>query len=367
MFRVFLVLVILYLIRNNCWCTTVIGNCRYFLRTGIYQCALSLTKYEGENDVIDIRGAHSNNHNDDRVEMLFNVDYIVMPVAPTIICKKYKNLQFLSIDNAGLERITENSFSSCPKLPQLDLHSNKLKEVTVEMFRETKELEYLNLATNEIGHIEGKSFERLPKLMDLFLNGNQLTELHKDTFAGLKSLRRLYLQENSISELPAAIFSDLVKLEYLDANHNQINRINPNFLGFFPSGTLTLHLQTNNCIDAKIAFCDNNGQEIQLLLEKCFQNDYEQQQLTTEADVLIEKIETKDDLIHNSQICSFDSATGNYSCKLSGIAILNDLEVLPPMMSWIKGLALMFLVLTVSIHSYRKYRQRSNAMNVSII
>ena len=68
-------------------------------------------------------------------------------------------------------------------LQKLDLESNKLKELPVEVWT------FL--------------FSGLCNLQELYLGGNDLSELPAEVFAGLGKLRKLNLGGNDLTELPA--------------------------------------------------------------------------------------------------------------------------------------------------------------------
>ena len=56
--------------------------------------------------------------------------------------------------------------------------------------------------------------------MDLDLSSNKIKEIRKDVFKGLDNLKKLDLSRNSIEELQPGAFAHLTQLEELDLRRN---------------------------------------------------------------------------------------------------------------------------------------------------
>jgi Leucine-rich repeat (LRR) protein len=154
-----------------------------------------------------------------------------------------KNLQFLSINNAGLDtlpdeifklpeirtlNLTGNNFRHIPygvrnfkRLEYFVMYDNKIKLVP-EWIRELELLEEIILPRNEIDSIS-PSIGLLPALNYLSLGANKLKYM-PGSIGKLLSLQTLSLSENELVQLPSAT-GKLLRLRVLDLHNNKLNSL----------------------------------------------------------------------------------------------------------------------------------------------
>ena len=128
-------------------------------------------------------------------------------------------------------KLKKSTFQSLISLEELNLSSNSIEELDLDMFVCNKCLRILNLSHNKIVSLTNdinKSvvlskglFDNLSNLKILNLSNNDLM-LKKSTFQGLISLEELNLSSNFIEELDPEIFIYNKGLRILNLSHNKI-------------------------------------------------------------------------------------------------------------------------------------------------
>lgn len=117
----------------------------------------------------------------------------------TITFKSLSALVTLKLNNNqiyGLE--SEHVFNAQKNLQTLDLGSNKLSKLHVNLFSRQKKLTILNLEKNHLLWLDAELFQPLGSLIKLNLQSNKLKHLKLGTFKNLKNLRALSLLDNDI-------------------------------------------------------------------------------------------------------------------------------------------------------------------------
>ncbi|UJR08620.1 hypothetical protein I4U23_012879 [Adineta vaga] len=87
-------------------------------------------------------------------------------------------------------------FSTLKQLQRLDLSSNRLRAIKMDMFQGLQEMNNLQLDHNEISCIESEAFNDLKRLEIITLNSNNLTTLPMLPFEQFRNLRVLRLHDN---------------------------------------------------------------------------------------------------------------------------------------------------------------------------
>ncbi|KAH7639961.1 hypothetical protein HUG17_3994 [Dermatophagoides farinae] len=137
---------------------------------------------------------------------------------------KILSMKFNQINSIELEAF--KSFSR--RLLRLNLHSNRLQQITTFSLINLNQLERLDLSNNSIKKIEPQSFYSLKKLQLLDLSMNKLSNVFNEDgelFIGMESLKDLRLNSNHIEKIGVNTFFDLHSLITLNISSNPIEMI----------------------------------------------------------------------------------------------------------------------------------------------
>ena len=115
-------------------------------------------------------------------------------------------------------------------LIELDLQSNRLKQINERWFNELRMLRSLNLEANQISQISENSFSNLKQLQVLKLNRNNLKHIPSKLFFPLINLEQLELssQKAKIERIEDFAFDRLSNersIKRIDLSNNQISRV----------------------------------------------------------------------------------------------------------------------------------------------
>jgi hypothetical protein len=107
-----------------------------------------------------------------------------------------RNLQRLWLVGCEIEVIAEDAFAYFLFLIGLDLRDNKIKQLTINTFRNNKNLLGINLADNQIEVLHPNTFQQNIKLKWLVLQSNKIDAIAPGSFIGFTSLTLLDLSGN---------------------------------------------------------------------------------------------------------------------------------------------------------------------------
>jgi Leucine-rich repeat (LRR) protein len=156
------------------------GSCklgRYFLdHKNIYSCVLenvdlALTSIGGEHETIN-----GKLFNDADVEAVYFENSFISRV-PEIIFTKFRNTKFLSIVDAHMTIIDDNTFTSCGILKRLDLSRNHIQEITETSLMKCQQLMTIDLTGNPVIDLESSLFVHDPNLKHVILNRKSYDEI----------------------------------------------------------------------------------------------------------------------------------------------------------------------------------------------
>uniref|UniRef100_A0ACB8FNG7 Uncharacterized protein n=3 Tax=Sphaerodactylus townsendi TaxID=933632 RepID=A0ACB8FNG7_9SAUR len=149
---------------------------------------------------------------------------------------KWINLNINKITSSGIEK---GVFASLKSLLYLFLEDNELEEVPSPL---PASLEQLRLSRNKIATIPGEVFSNLENLTLLDLHHNKLLDmtLSDSTFQGLSNLIQLNIAQNSLTKMPPTLPANVMQL-FLD--NNSIEAIPENY---FNAMLKLLFLRLNN-------------------------------------------------------------------------------------------------------------------------
>ncbi|KAM6980845.1 leucine-rich repeats and immunoglobulin-like domains protein 1 [Aplochiton taeniatus] len=155
------------------------------------------------------------------------------------------SVETLDMSNNDITEVRSASFPPGLKIKDLYLGNNKITWLEPGALDNLgASLQVLRLSRNRISQIPVKAFQ-LPKLTQLELNRNRVRQVEGLTFQGLSSLEVLKLQRNNISKLTDGAFWDLAKMKVLHLDYNSLKEVNSGSL-YGLASLLQLFLSNNS-------------------------------------------------------------------------------------------------------------------------
>ena len=138
--------------------------------------------------------------------------------------KYLTNLQTLDIGGNYIQDITQEDspLSSMESLWRLQLHGNRIRNISHDVFTNLKTLQIIDLSRNEITSMERGTFDQNKLLRAIRLDGNQIREID-GVFSNLPELIWLNISENHIKNFDYALVPRT--LSWLDISHNQVQKL----------------------------------------------------------------------------------------------------------------------------------------------
>uniref|UniRef100_A0A665TQ64 Ig-like domain-containing protein n=1 Tax=Echeneis naucrates TaxID=173247 RepID=A0A665TQ64_ECHNA len=133
-------------------------------------------------------------------------------------------LQVLRLSRNRISQIPVKAFQ-LPKLTQLELNRNRIRQVEGLTFQGLSSLEVLKLQRNSISKLTDGAFWDLAKMKVLHLDYNSLTEVNSGSLYGLTSLQQLFLSNNSIARINPDGWKFCQKLRELNLSYNNLTRL----------------------------------------------------------------------------------------------------------------------------------------------
>ncbi|XP_046882537.1 leucine-rich repeats and immunoglobulin-like domains protein 1 [Hypomesus transpacificus] len=134
------------------------------------------------------------------------------------------SLQVLRLSRNRLSQVPVKGFQ-LPRLTQLELNRNRLRQVEGLTFQGLASLEVLKLQRNNISKLTDGAFWGLAKMKTLHLDYNNLMEVNSGSLYGLSSLLQLFLSNNSISHINPDGWRFCQKLRELNLSYNNLTRL----------------------------------------------------------------------------------------------------------------------------------------------
>uniref|UniRef100_A0AAX7UFK4 Ig-like domain-containing protein n=1 Tax=Astatotilapia calliptera TaxID=8154 RepID=A0AAX7UFK4_ASTCA len=135
-----------------------------------------------------------------------------------------ETLQVLRLSRNRISQIPVKAFQ-LPRLTQLELNRNRIRQVEGLTFQGLSSLEVLKLQRNSIGKLTDGAFFDLAKMKVLHLDYNSLTEVNSGSLYGLTSLQQLFLSNNSIARINPDGWKFCQKLRELNLSYNNLTRL----------------------------------------------------------------------------------------------------------------------------------------------
>ncbi|KAM8917333.1 leucine-rich repeats and immunoglobulin-like domains protein 1 isoform 2-T2 [Spinachia spinachia] len=140
--------------------------------------------------------------------------------------RELSSLETMDLSNNDLTELRGHCFPAGLQVRDLYLTNNKISMLELGALDHLgSTLQVLRLSRNRISQIPVKAFQ-LPKLTQLELNRNRIRQVEGLTFQGLSSLEVLKLQRNSITKLTDGAFWDLAKMKVLHLDYNSLSEVN---------------------------------------------------------------------------------------------------------------------------------------------
>uniref|UniRef100_A0AAQ4PNU9 Leucine rich repeats and immunoglobulin like domains 1 n=1 Tax=Gasterosteus aculeatus aculeatus TaxID=481459 RepID=A0AAQ4PNU9_GASAC len=140
--------------------------------------------------------------------------------------RELSSVETLDLSNNDLTELRGHCFPAGLQIRDLYLSNNKISVLELGALDHLgSTLQVLRLSRNRIGQIPVKAFQ-LPRLTQLELNRNRIRQVEGLTFQGLSSLEVLKLQRNSITKLTDGAFWDLAKMKVLHLDYNSLSEVN---------------------------------------------------------------------------------------------------------------------------------------------
>uniref|UniRef100_A0A336LT16 CSON003274 protein n=1 Tax=Culicoides sonorensis TaxID=179676 RepID=A0A336LT16_CULSO len=118
----------------------------------------------------------------------------------TNICLAFPNLYRIYIGNSAVEEITPDSFNACLNVILIDLSSNKIKQLDMNLFKNNEKLAWLDFENNQLKQIPNKIFNNCKKLFVLILTNNKLINLDDELIDSINEncpeIRSIYWRGN---------------------------------------------------------------------------------------------------------------------------------------------------------------------------
>ncbi|XP_037081661.1 LOW QUALITY PROTEIN: protein toll-like [Pollicipes pollicipes] len=139
-------------------------------------------------------------------------------------------LRLLSLGNNLLRQLSRRHFRDLGQLEMLDLYRNELRELPEDALTSLSRLQSLRLQYNPLQRLPEGLFAGAPSLRLLHLNGGSssggnLTTLPAGLFRGLRRLEMLMLDRLNVRQLPAGLFADLKSLTNLTLDNNMLEAL----------------------------------------------------------------------------------------------------------------------------------------------
>ncbi|KAL0978550.1 hypothetical protein UPYG_G00172010 [Umbra pygmaea] len=161
------------------------------------------------------------------------------------LMRELVSVETLDLSNNDVTEIRGQNFPGGLQIKDLYLGNNKIHLLEAGALDQlSSSLQVLRLSRNRISQLPVKGFH-LPKLTQLELNRNRLRQVEGLTFHGLASLEVLKLQRNNISKLTDGAFWGLAKMKVLHLDYNTLREVNSGSL-YGLSSLLQLFLSNNS-------------------------------------------------------------------------------------------------------------------------
>lgn len=147
------------------------------------------------------------------------------------------NIYSFDASNCGLEEIYDNSLKTFTALSTINLSGNKIKSISNEVFSMCSKLVEINLANNLLTTLDVKVFEKNVELSKLYLQGNPLKVLSAEIFFHTPVLTQLDISNAELTSLwkeqKSLPKNFLGNLTFLNISNNRLTEVKQNEISTF--------------------------------------------------------------------------------------------------------------------------------------
>lgn len=161
-----------------------------------YTCRIDNVKLLNENETVitNINNSKTDIENVEAVQYYGESNNLTF--IPNSLYKVFKNIQILSIHQAGLKILRPHFFENATKLTTLEISNNLVEYLEANLFLSAPNLQTLYLNMNNIVKIDLLTFSGLFQLTLIDLSDNRIKKLSPKTFSHLLNLQELLMQGN---------------------------------------------------------------------------------------------------------------------------------------------------------------------------
>ncbi|XP_041349369.1 protein slit-like [Gigantopelta aegis] len=135
------------------------------------------------------------------------------------------HLQYLMLEQCGINTIAGDAFQKLSSLSRLYLNGNNISVIGSGTFQNLNGLKELNLAGNSLTSISEDTFSGLSNLTFLALMNNKIASIAANSFRHLQNVQGIFLSSNQINYFDSSVFSGSSTLLMVDVSNNNIKAI----------------------------------------------------------------------------------------------------------------------------------------------
>lgn len=178
--------------------------------------------------------------------------------------KDLERLEWVQLDHNNISKIAVTNIQSLSKLHHVDLSSNKMKEIPLDLFlpKNHKFLSTVHFSTNDLKIIKSETFSNIPHLTSVVLFGNKISTIEYNAFQNCPYLHTIVLSKNNLTVISTSAFFNLSRLSSIFLQDNQLESFT---LDIIEGETAQLYINiSNNALRELITSNDSTINEIKV-------------------------------------------------------------------------------------------------------
>ncbi|KAK9877931.1 hypothetical protein WA026_020154 [Henosepilachna vigintioctopunctata] len=129
--------------------------------------------------------------------------------------KSFKNITSLDLHQNRINNVSSSAFFGLKILTEVDISSNQITALDSYTFEYNRKLKKLDLSNNRIQFTKSEVFLVSTSINTLILSNNNIDQLYELTFVGLKYLTNLVLDDNCLNTIHSNSLKPLIGIEFL--------------------------------------------------------------------------------------------------------------------------------------------------------